>query len=72
MLSDSTPNINHVHLKMLLFFCTNFYFFFYNANVNRIAPCLVYLKFTNGSFKMYTVKCQLCGMAFTYRCIHAS
>lgn len=60
MLSDSTPNINHVHLKMLLFF-VRISIFFYNTNVNRIAPCLVYLK-----FKMYTVKCQLCGMAFTY------
>lgn len=66
MLSDSTPNINHVHLKMLLFFVRISIFFFYNTNVNRIAPCLVYLKFTNGSFKMYTVKCQLCRMAFTY------
>lgn len=27
MLSDSTPNINHVHLKMLLFF-VQFLFFF--------------------------------------------
>lgn len=61
MLSDSTPNINHVHLKMLLYF-VRISIFFYNTNVNRIAPCLVY----NGSFKMYTVKCQLCGMAFTY------
>lgn len=66
MLSDSTPNINHVHLKMLLFFVRISIFFFYNTNVNRIAPCLVYLKFTNGSFKIYIVKCQLCEMAFIY------
>lgn len=28
MLSDSTPNINHVHLKMLLFFVRISIFFF--------------------------------------------
>lgn len=65
MLSDSTPNINHVHLNMLLFF-VRISIFFYNTNVNRNAPCLVYLKFTNGSFEMYTAKCQICGIAFTY------